>query len=74
MNTKEAAKIIGVRKSFLEYLIQRNLIDFVCTDNISMVECIRYKTEFALSRLNLLDRFDRMNESRDAILDELEKL
>ena len=79
MNLIEAATHIGISDHFLNYLLKRNLIHFVDKDDISMVECAKYKTEFALSKLQLLDRFASMDNERkklidDVVIDELDKL
>lgn len=71
MNLNDASKHIGVSQFFLNYLLERNLILFLDKDDISMVECNKYKAEFAMSKLELMDRFASIDASRSKIIDEI---
>ena len=79
MNLTEMADRIGVSRSFVKHLNGTGMVTVVDPDSITMVECIKYKTEFALSKLQLLDRFASMDTERerlidDMVIDELDKL
>ena len=62
---------IGVSRSFVNHLHRRGLVDVVDPYHITIVECIKYKTEFALSKLQLLDRFASMDTERDRLIDDI---
>lgn len=78
MNLSEAADHIGISRYFLNYLHERDMIHFLDKDDISMVECTKYRTEFALGKLELMSRFFHKERDKmlldELILDELNNL